>query len=78
MHTSGISCSQELVDQFRAANTDPDIGFMRIEIEDESFVKKGEGKTGSSMEENFKIISKELQPKVPCYLLTKGKNPYML
>lgn len=78
MHTSGIACSEELTDAFRSANLDDDIGYMRIEIEGEAFVKKSEGKIADTKEEMFKIVAKELEPKVPCYMATKFQKDQWL
>jgi twinfilin-like protein len=77
MHQSGIVVNEQLKDEFRTAQEDSDILYIRIEIEDETFIKKGEGKMAGSPEENFLACQVECKPKSPCYILmkssTKGK-----
>lgn len=71
MHQSGITADQALKDNFRDANGDDDILYIRIEIEDEKFIKVGEGKVAGSAEENWKACQTECKPKSPCYILMK-------
>jgi len=72
MHRSGITCDSEVIDEFKKACDNSEVLYLRIEIEDEKFVKTGEGKRGDSPAENFQICKGECKPKSPCYILMKS------
>lgn len=74
MHQSGIVVEEQLKEEFIAAQDDSDILYLRVEIENEKFVKKGEGKQAGSPEENFAACQAECKPKHSCYILLKTPN----
>lgn len=72
MHRSGIVCNTQIKNDFKELKADKDMLFMRVEIEDEEFVKKGDGACGSSAEENFSIVQNTLEQKKPGYIIMRG------
>jgi hypothetical protein len=56
------------------AQTSDSIGFIKIEIANDTFKKGGEGKLTEDRTEHFKGIQKALEPRKPCYVVARAEE----
>lgn len=66
---SGISPSATLQSEFHATAKNPNVLFVKFEIQNDTFVKTGEGNTAGSLAANLSAIQAVLFDKQPCYIV---------
>jgi len=77
---SGVEVRDELKKQWAEACTSDSIGFLKIQIEAESFKQTASGRNSGTKAGNLSLIAAVLEPRKPCYVLTKTeeKDRWML
>jgi len=71
---SGITPSKGLQDDFNNSAKDTSLLFVKIEIQNDSFVKTGSGKKTGSKEGDFNAIKGSLEEKQPAYVLFRAAD----
>jgi len=66
---SGITPSKSLQDEFNTVSKDPSLLYVKMEIQNDSFVKTGQGKKAGSKDGDFAAIKAALDDKMPAYVL---------
>jgi len=66
---SGISPSASLQSEFHAAIKNSNLLFVKFEIQNDTFVKTGQGNSTGSLPSDFKAMQAVLNDKQPCYIV---------
>jgi len=66
---SGISPSASLQNEFQSAVTNPSISYVKFEIQNDTFIKTGEGTSTGNRAGDFRAMQNALVDKHPCYLV---------
>jgi len=78
--SSGVEVRDDLKKLWAEAATNESIGFMKIQIEAESFKQTASGRNTGTKVGNLAVIAAVLEPRKPCYVATKTeeKDRWML
>jgi len=74
MHASGVEVRDQLKKDFLAAQNDESVLYMKVEIQNETFTKTGEGKVTGNRESDFAAMQKTLEAKKPCFLVARAEE----
>jgi twinfilin-like protein len=69
---SGITPSKSLQEDFHNLSKDSSLLFVKLEIQNDTFVKTGSGKKSGSKEGDFSAIKGSLEEKQPAYVLFRA------
>jgi hypothetical protein len=81
MHRSGITVSKALLSEVQACENNESCLFVKIEIEENEFVKTAQGKKAGDLAANIAIVQETLVAATPCYCLIRtdvGTNTLQL
>jgi len=74
MHSSGVEVRDQLKKDFLAAQNNEEVSYLKIEIQNDTFVKTAEGKTSGSRDSDLAAIQKLLEPKKPCFVVARAEE----
>jgi len=78
--SSGVEVRDDLKKLWAEAATNESVGFLKIQIESESFKQTASGRNTGTKMGNLAVIAAVLEPRKPCYVATKTevKDRWML